>query len=289
MGETLKRLAAVPGQRTKRALENILGTNWPEVTKELFDITDLQKGSASGTGLSPAIWSNCPRGAMIFDPTVGRFLGDDFHVWRPTGYGYELVGTNGTCVAVAATPDGVVRLTTGATDNDESAITYGNDAAGQIKADATKNWWFEARVKVNQIDVALGTFVGLAQETGVDATLFTDDTMVMAVIDTIGFQRLAATDVAAKWQAVMQLAGGARVAVDTDVGTPSTSAWVKLGMKSVLGTVGFYVDGILQATTTSAATNFPLDQVMGVCFGIKTGKAAAVTMDIDWWFAAQLR
>ncbi len=238
-------------------------------------------GTAAGAGLSPEIWSDCPRLQMLIDPTIGHFLGDDFHQWLPTGYGYELTGTNGTCVKVAAQQDGVVRLTTGATDNDEAAMATGNDAGGLIKADASTNWWFEARVKVNQGNVAKGHFVGLAEETGVANDLFTDDTMAMKVIDTIGFQLLAATDVAATWQTIIQLAGGARAAVNTNVATPSTSAYVKLGMKSVSGTVTFYIDGVATATTTtSAATNFPLDQIMEVCFGIKTGKAAAVTLDI---------
>jgi len=249
-----------------------------------------EAGTAAGEGLSPEIWFDCPRLQMLIDPTIGHFLGDNFHQWLPTGYGYELVGTNGTCVLVAGQKDGVARLTTGSTDNDAAAIATGNDAAGCVKADAATNWWFEARVKVNQGSVAKGAFVGLAEETGVGADLFTNDTMAMKVVDSIGFQLLAATDVAATWQTARQLAGGARAAISTNVATPSTSAFVKLGMKSVLGTVTFYVDGVANATTTtSAAANFPLDQVMGVCFGIKTGKAAAVTLDIDWWHAAQLR
>jgi len=290
MGKIQNYINSISNNRTRTALNNILGSNWPEVSKTLFEYGNGEIGTASGGGLSPAIWSNCPRGLMVVDPTAGHFLGDNFHQWLADGYGYQLVGTNGTCVQVAAQKDGVVRLTTGATDNDEAAIATGNDAGGLIKADATTDWWFEARLKVNQGNVAKGYFVGLAEETGVAADLFADDTMVMKVIDTIGFQVLAATDVAAYWQTTMALTGGARVAINTNVATPSTSAYVKLGMKSVSGTVIFFVDGAQVATTVaSSATNFPLDQVMEVCFGIKTGKAAAITMDIDWWYAAQLR
>lgn len=289
MSNTKRHLDTLPSNRTRRAMLSVFGDNWPEICKTLFDYQNGAIGSASGGGFSPMIWSDCPRGLMLLDPTAGHFLGDNFHTWHGDGHDYQLVGTNDTCVQVAASKDGVVRLTTGATNNDEAAIAYGNDAAGCIKADATTDWWYEARVKVNQGNVAKGHFVGLAEETGVGADLFTDDTMAMKVIDSIGFQLLAATDVAAKWQAVMHLNGGARVAIDTDVGTPSTTSYVKLGMKSVSGTVYFYVDGAFVASTTSATTNFPLDQVMAPTFGIKTGKAAAVTLDIDWWYAAQLR
>ena len=274
------RINQIPDVRLRRAVTKILG---------LYE----ESGSdwtASGGGLSPALWSDCPRMRMLIDPTYGHFIGDDFHAWLPTGYGYELTGTNGTCVKVAASPNGVVRLTTGATDNDEAAIAYGNDAGGHIIANATTDWWFEARIKVNQGNVAKGHFVGLAEETGVADDLFTNDTMEMKVIDTIGFQLLAATDVAATWQTMMQLNGGARVAINTNVATPQTTSYIKLGMKSEAGTVTFFVNGVANATTTtSAATNFPLDQVMEPTFGIKTGKAAAVTLDIDWWYAAQKR
>lgn len=290
MSNTKRLLNTLPSNRTKRAMVQIFGDNWPQVCKTLFDYSNGDIGSASGGGLSPLIWSDCPRGLMLVDPTVGHFVGDNFHTWYGDGYKYQLVGTNGTCVQVAAQKDGVVRLTTGSSDNDEAAIAYGNDAAGCIEADDSTDWWYEARVKVNQGNVAKGHFVGLAQETGVGADLFTDGTMAMKVIDSIGFQLLAATDVAATWQAVMQLAGGDRAAVDADVGTPSTTSYVKLGMKSTSsGNVYFFVDGAFVASTTSAATNFPLDQIMTPTFGIKTGKAAAVTLDIDWWYAAQLR
>lgn len=290
MSRTQRRINSVSDPRTKRALSLILGKNWPEIAKTMFEYSNGGIGAAGSAGLSPDIWADCPRGLLLLDPTAGYFTGDNFQTWLPTAHAYELVGTNGTCVQVAGQPHGVIRLTTGATDNDEAAIAYGNDAAGIINANATNNWWFEARVKVNQGDVAKGLFVGLGEETGIGDDLFTNDTMAMKVIDSIGFQLLAATDIAATWQTMMQLTGGARVAINTSVATPQTTSFIKLGMKSVLGTVTFYVNGVAATTRVlSSATNFPLDQVMSPVFGIKTGKAAAVTMDIDWWYAAQLR
>lgn len=249
----------------------------------------LSPGTASGAGLSPSIWSDCPLLEMAVDPTLGITDGDNFTRVQATGFPYELVGANGTFAAVAGQAQGVARILATGADNDEAYISSNNDKAGIIKADATKNWWFEARVKLSQITAEQGVFVGLAEETGVGADFMTDDTMAMKVLDSIGFQIVHAAAAAAQWQSMMQLSGGARAAVNATLVLGSTD-YVKLGMKSVLGTVTFYIDGVADATTVlSTAANFPLDQVMEVVFATKTGKATANSLDIDWWKAAQLR
>jgi hypothetical protein len=248
-----------------------------------------EDGTATGAGLSPLIWSDCPRLQMLVDPTLGFFIGDNFLTVQADGFPYELTGANGTFAALAAQVQGVARLSAPGTDNDEAYIAYNDDAAGQIKADATSDWWFEARVKPSQIATAQGLFVGLAEETGVGVDFMTDNTMALKVVDYLGFQVIAATDIAAVWQTVMALNGGARVAVSATAATAAAS-WTKLGMKSVSGTVTFYVNGAaLSDTVASSATNFPLDQVMEIVFATKAGTGAANNLDIDWWYAAQLR
>jgi hypothetical protein len=113
--------------------------------------------------------------------------------------------------------------------------------------------------------------------------------MAMKVQDALGFQILAATNIAAVWQSMMILTGGARAAINATLANGSTG-WVKLGMKCVSGTVTFYVNGVADAnTTTSATANFPLDQYVVPAFATKCGSAAANTLSIDWWYAAQLR
>lgn len=245
-------------------------------------------GTVAGAGLSD-FWSDCPLLQMAVDPTLGVTDGDDFTKLATDGFPYDIVGTNGTFVPVAGQAYGVVKASAPGTDNDEITVSSNNNLAGLIKADATKNWWFEARVKINQITTAQGAFVGLSEETGSGADFMTDNTMALKVIDNIGFQIIAATDIAAIWQTVMHLNGGARVAISATAATASTD-WVKLGMKSVLGVVTFYVDGVALAdTVASTATNYPLDQVMQVVFARKAGSAAENSMLIDWWRAAQLR
>lgn len=255
-------------------------------------ITD-EAATASGAGLSPLIWDDCPRLQMLQDPTLGHFVGDDFTLANgesfTTAKNYTLAGTNGTFTHLAADPNGVAVLTAPGTDNDECNVNL-NTGVGILKLDATKNWWFETRVKINQIATAQGVFVGLITD---DITMgddfMTDNTMAMKVQDALGFQILAATDIAAVWQSMMILTGGARAAIDATLLTASTG-WVKLGMKCVSGTVTFYVNGVADdSTTTSATTNFPLDQYVVPAFATKCGSAAANTLSIDWWYAAQLR
>lgn len=252
-----------------------------------------EDGTAAGEGLSPLIWSDCPRLQMLVDPTLGHFVGDDFTQANTntftTAYDYTLAGANGTFTHVASNPDGVALLTAPGTDNDEANVNAAM-GVGAVKADAATNWWFETRVKLSQIATAQGVFVGLLGDQITMGTDFmTDDTMAMKVQDTLGFQILAATDIAAVWQSMMHLTGGARAAVNATLATASAS-YVKLGMKSVLGTVTFYVNGVADSTTTtSAATNFPLNKYLLPSFATKCGKAVANTLSVDWWYAAQLR
>lgn len=293
MSNTLRHINTIPAGRVKRPLSEILGTNWPEIVKTLFESSNGEIGTAGGAGLSPKLWSDCPRGLMILDPTLGHFVGDDFVKANgesfTTAKDYVLAGANGTLTHLAADPNGVLVATATGADNDESNVNL-NSGVGLMKLDATKNWWFEARVKINQITTAQGVFVGLITDDITMGTDFhTDDTMVMKVQDALGFQILAATDIAAIWQSQMTLTGGARAAINATLATASTG-WVKLGMKSIQGNVTFYIDGVLDdESTTSATTNFPLDQYVVPAFATKCGTGVANTLSVDWWYACQLR
>ena len=252
-----------------------------------------ESGTAGGAGLSPLIWSDCPRAQMLIDPTLGHFVGDDFVLANgesfTTAKNYTLAGANGTFTHVAADPNGVALCTATGTDNDECNVNV-NSGVGLVKLAADTYWWFETRVKINQIATSQGVFVGLLGDDitmGVD--FHTDATMAMKVQDTIGFQILAATDIAAIWQSMMHLTGGARAAVNATLATASTG-WVKLGMKGSAGTVTFYVDGVADGTTVaSTATNFPLNKYALPAFATKCGTGVANTISVDWWYAAQLR
>ncbi len=291
MSKTTAIFNSLSNNRTGRALLNLFGKTAPESIKTLFDTESVP--IADGPGLSPGIWNTCPRGLMLVDPTLGHFVGDDFAFTSTESYttakDYVLAGTNETFAATAADPNGVALISAPGTDNDEANVNHAINP-GLIKLDATTDWWFEARVKINQITTAQGVFVGLITDDitmGVD--FITDDTMALKVQDSLGFQILAATDIAAIWQTEMTLTGGARVALNAIAATASTG-FVKLGMKCESGAISFFIDGVaITGATTSAATNYPLDQYVVPAFATKCGSAAANTLSVDWWYAAQLR
>jgi len=257
------------------------------------DTVSFRAETAAGAGLSPEVWGDCPRMEMLIDPGIGHFIGDDFTLVNgesfTTAKNYTLAGANGTFTHLAADPNGVAVLTGPGADNDECNIELAS-AVGVIKLDATKDWWFETRVKMNQITTAQGVFAGLLLDSvtmGVD--FINDNDMVLKVQSLLGFQVIHAVDAAAIWQSVMILSGGARVALDSTLATAS-AGWVKLGMKSISDVITFYVDGVAnETTTTSAATNYPLDQYVLPAFATKCGSGAANTLSVDWWYAAQLR
>ena len=251
---------------------------------------------AGGAGLSPRIWKDCPLVGMLTNPGIGVFVQDDFTNVQATAHDYELTGTNGTFAAVAGSPYGeaLISAVTG-TDNNEAHIAYNNDVAGCITANATKKWWFEARLKLSQIAAEGGVFVGLFQQAAsADAIMGDDDMILTAGLDCIGFQFVeAVANPTPYWRTMMDLA--ARAAVSETAALASTS-YVKLGMKSTpnsagtIATVKFFVNGLpLAGSTTSAATDFPLNVCLIPHFGVKTGKNTAFSITLDWWQAAQLR
>ena len=267
--------------------------NGGKIVLESGGLVTSEDSTAAGAGLSPLIWDDCPRLQMLLDPTLGHFVGDDFTLANgesfTTAKNYTLAGANGTFTHVASDPNGVALLTATGTDNDECNVNL-NTGVGVLKADASTNWWYETRVKINQIATAQGVFAGLVDDQvtmGVD--FMTDNTMALKVQGLLGFQIIHATDAAAIWQTIQVKAAGARVALSATAATASTG-WIKLGMKSVSGTVTFYVNGVANATTTtSASANFPLNLYMVPGWATKCGSAAANTLSVDWWYAAQLR
>jgi len=249
-------------------------------------------GGTTNYGLSPEIWADIPLDKMAIDPAYGSVAGDDFLSGvLTTAHMYSLLGANGTFAQVANVPHGAALLSAPATDEDEATVTAPG-VVGLIKADAASTWCFETRVKMNRITTDQAVFVGLAGEgaSEVDASFLTDATGALKVVDSIGFRILAPTATVPVWDTVTQLAGGALASVQAGVLT-SVATYIKLGMKSVAGTVTFYVNGIPQTSTVlSSAANFPLNQVMSACWAVKSlAVSSTTTMTIDWWKAAQTR
>ncbi|MFH0795768.1 MAG: hypothetical protein V2A65_01765 [Candidatus Omnitrophota bacterium] len=264
-------------------------------TKGSFEKLHIDGMTSSGAGLSPDVWDDCPIGTLQSDPRLGLFVMDDFPVIQASGYPYTVyTDTTDTFTSLTGQRGGVGRFALSGTDNDECFAVY-NQASGIIQMDATTDpfydWWFEARLKPSQVAAEHGIFIGFAGATEVAADLMNTNDMVLKVINSLGFQIISAAAGApcAVIQTIHQKAGGARVAVDATAGT-ATAAWIKFGMKSVLGRVYFYLNGAkLDTSVLTTATNFPISVSMCPTFGVKIGSGAAENLDIDWWAAAQLR
>jgi len=248
-------------------------------------------GQTTNYGLSPAIWDDCPLEKMLVDPGYGSCVGDDFldPMIVTTAHGYVWSGAASAVTHVAGVAHGaIIALATG-TDKDECYLSSGNNIRGCILADATSTWWLETRIKINQITTAQGVFVGLAEEAGNSVACMVDDDNTLIVQDAIGFQIVEAANAAAHWDTIIQLTGGALATVQTP-GSVATTAYTKLGMKSVAGLVTFYVDGVALTTQVlSSAANFPLNQNMQMSWFTKCGSGVANSITIDWWKAAQTR
>lgn len=269
---------------------------------EDFNVTNLHAekilpvgGTAGGAGLSPDIWGDCPITTMQADPTLGLFVMDDFPVVTPTAHTYTVYSdAGGTFTSLTGQRGGVGRLALSGTDNDECFVVY-NQASGIVQMDAATDpfydWWFEARLKPSQVSAEHGIFIGLVGATEVGADLMADSTMVFKTLNAIGFS-IFHTDTGtenAVIRTIIDQASHEIVSIDAAAGT-ATAAWIKFGMKSVMGTVKFYLNGApLHATVTSATTHFPISVSMCPTFGAKIGSGAAENLDIDWWAAAQLR
>lgn len=271
-------------------------------------------GKSGGRGLSPRLWSRIAGQSMSPDGmSNGIFVFDDFlnfsgmvpgaslvlpsaTVPGPNGYGVSIEGTTtqGSIANLATESFGVARLTASETDNHETWLAgQGNTGIlGMISdtaADARLTI-FEARVRFGQVsDNGGAIFIGLAEPgTGANNGKV-DDTGVMADKDFIGFNTIHANgdllSINYKKAGQTQQAVGSGTAI-------AASTWYKLGMiydPKAISTekIKFFIDNIqladmVTATNIEAAT-FPDGERLSFLAGIKTGAAAAVNMDIDWW------
>lgn len=270
---------------------NISNGNVWSVLGGLWVKNNTYATTTTNYGLSPQIWADCPIAQMLADPGFGCIDGDDFTGGVvATAHKYTLVGDTGTFAQVAGVPHGVVRVDSTAADEKEATVTA-NAVAGIVKADALSTWWYETRVKLSRATTDIGVYVGLAGEgaSEIDNAFIVDATAALKVVDSIGFRILAPTATTPVWDTVMQLAGGALVSIKASAAATSTD-YIKLGMKSVAGTVTFYINGTpLADTKASSAANFPLDQIMTPTWAVKNTGGATISLDIDWWKVAQTR
>ena len=271
----------------------------------------IHQGINAPEYLSPRLWS-CALGSSLAPDGFGNAnaFGDDFLNFGAVnpaisgttsgvtgGYGYYVdTATSASSITQAAASDGVIEITTGATDDHEAWLTSGGNTGTLGAMDPTAGsdrlTVFEARVKVDQITSG-NMFVGLSEEGLAAANTITDGNNI-ANKDLFGFLALGSDPDALTF--TYKKENNTTVTLISDLATLAADTWVKLGFiydpsRPTSEKVRIFVNNEEQATkitgTDMAAATWP-DGQMAFLAGVKNGAAAAKTMSIDWWQFLQL-
>lgn len=254
-------------------------------------------------GLSHAIWGDCPRdqllggggadlGWMFFDGFENMALASTS---ANTGKYASFSENSGVIAQRATVAGGENEVTTGATDNNSSAITLGGNAGacGKILSTAPKKLWFEARFAPKAISDE-GYVIGIGEEgLAANDTILPDGAAALTAKDFIGFRALSGAP--SVLSAVHALSGGAEVIVVNSALVAVASAFRKVGLKfeaneDGTGKMYWYVDGTRVAApgVKANATNFPDGEELVPIIYAKTGEGSGKTFYHTWWAMAQL-
>ncbi len=221
----------------------------------------------------PGMWQDFPVEKVPF----GRvsIYKNDFTDWVADSWTITEVGTS--LQVLVDDRNGVLRLTSGGTENDGSNLQLGgsgdSETVGESWAPAAgKNLWFEARIRSDDV-TEHDFFVGLSvQDTAVVASIG------QAVIGFFSDDGSAGLDVYCKAASVLSS--------EQDIATLANNTYVKVGFK-VTGTdkVEFYVNDVLKSTLTA---NIPTE-LMKLTIAQLTGEGNAASLDVDYVVVAQER
>lgn len=238
---------------------------------------------------SDAVFQGIDTVAIAHGALGGRHFRDDFEFIGNTGERYTLVEADGSIAGLVTEEDGVVRMTTGGTDNNECYIGGGVDEFVIANINAGKGRMaVEFRVRPQEI-LDQGIYVGLGEEAFSAANALVDATGALVDKDFVGFHILTANP--AEFDAVFQTAGGAGRTVHKEIAaTIVANTFVKLGIAFIDPLVFWFVNGVVVDATgvKESAAEFPDGEEMHIQFGIKTGEGTTKRLDIDWWEFAQL-
>lgn len=268
----------------------------------------LHGSDINGRGLSGSLWKGVPILEANVNPSAGKFLFDDFLSFGGTvtsnvgtysskagGY-YSYEDTGGSITQLATEVDGVIRLTTDTSDNDEVWLQSGTATSvfGKFASSGGKKLVFETRVRPISITTR-NNYIGFAEEGFAVADAITDAGAMVTTKDFLGFRSLEGD--AADYDTVFQKASQTTQVIKDDALTAVASTWYKLGFvfdpnaNNTSQLLRYYVDGVLIAgTVTSAilsAATFPDGEEMAPVWGVKNGTTTAVALDVDWWAAWQ--
>ena len=231
------------------------------------------------TTFKTGVWANCPLTAMACDPTVAYEIFDDFLYTSDTELG-ELYtatqATTGTFALDTSNPAGVA-LADSASGNATEGINVQLTSTLPFKPAATKDIWFECRVKVVDTYDKAELFIGLAAA----------DTTIIATSANSSANHIG-------WQCVTD--DGVLLFTSEKAGTGTTSAaatiaeatYIRLGFHvSGVSTVQQYINGVAVGDPHETA-NIP---IVGVTpsFVCQSGGTNDPILHIDWYRCVQLR
>lgn len=252
----------------------------------------VRYNGSSDRGPSTKLWKgNEPKyGEWFNNPSKGWGWFDDFLTFGATANQYTILAADsGASVApLVSEVGGVLRLTTGSTDENEVGISFGlaTSVIGKIDA-AAGACGFEARLRSSSItDGNLLLACGMGEEAIMAANMLVDATGVLVDKDFVGFQTLAASGSLLK--GVHNTASGGGTTNLGTAGTMVAATWFKVGWWfNGIDKVTYYYNGVPVLTVLESATNFPDGEELTFALYAKAGTAASLTVDIDWWAFAQ--
>lgn len=238
---------------------------------------------------SANVWKGIDWLALMAGHIGGVYDFDDFTHLPATANRYTLVEADGSIAGLVTETGGVLRMTSGGTDNNECYIGGGVDEFMLGKFDAGQGRLaFEARVRFQET-LLQGAYIGLGEEAFSAANAMVDDTMALVDKDFVGFHILDADSDGL--DAVHQTASGGGRIVHKDIAQLIVAdTWYKLGIAFIDPTIFWFINGVVVDATgvKESATDFPDGEELHVQFGVKTSEGTTKRLDIDWWRFAQL-
>ena len=262
-------------------------------------------GTTSGRGPSPDLWGDCPVLDYELNPQLGSHMFDDLHSGIVVAANQSVsaaaaLGTTGqfaaftltgTAVSTKATDvGGVVDLTVTTDEDADCRISYPQniETAGTFKFASGKKLWMEARIKVDNVtDAKQNLFFGFMEE----ARMATGELIAVAGgatadVDYVAFRQDEADGDA--WQTHYNTASGGHTVLSATAGVVTINTFHKLGIYCDGTRVYFYIDGVrLGDSVLLTASNFPVDEEMGLYLGIVAASADTIVSSIDWLRIAQ--
>ena len=206
---------------------------------------------------------------LAADGDMAQNTAINYGVWRS-----NVDGTSDTIALDNSEVGGVVKITTGTSDNEETRLTAINSGFA-IDASNSRELWMTTRFKTNDADL-IGLFVGLASDNGAEETSILTDGGG-ATEDAIGAYML---DGAASTDLTVLTAVGDSETVTSLSTTVADNTYITVAMYFNGSNLQVYVNGVLKATVSAT---LPADgTVLFPAIHAASRSGAAKTLSVDY-------